>query len=90
MSSSDTWLRNAGASARIAADRGDLWLPGALGALTYLAWLPLVLTVAAAPRQSDLAFLGSGFGEVVPYVVMIIVLLVRPQGLLGSKEAVRV
>jgi branched-chain amino acid transport system permease protein len=26
----------------------------------------------------------------VPYVVMIIVLLVRPQGLLGSKEAVRV
>ena len=31
-----------------------------------------------------------GFGEVVPYVVMIIVLLVRPQGLLGSKEAVRV
>jgi len=45
------------------------------------------LTVGYA---SDLAFLGSGFGEVVPYVVMIIVLLVRPQGLLGSKEAVRV
>jgi len=35
-------------------------------------------------------FLGAGFGEVAPYVVMIVVLLVRPSGLLGSKEAVRV
>lgn len=59
MSGSGGWLGNAGAAARIAADRGDLWLPGALGALTYLAWLPLVLTVAAAPRASDLAFLGA-------------------------------
>jgi branched-chain amino acid transport system permease protein len=33
---------------------------------------------------------GTGFGEVAPYVVMIVVLLVRPSGLLGSKEAVRV
>uniref|UniRef100_UPI001324A986 branched-chain amino acid ABC transporter permease n=1 Tax=Modestobacter roseus TaxID=1181884 RepID=UPI001324A986 len=41
--------------------------------------------------ESDLEpYLGSGFGEVAPYVVMIIVLLVRPSGLLGSKEAVRV
>lgn len=59
MSSSHGWLGNAGAAARIAADRGDLWLPGALGSLTYLAWLPLILTVAAAPRTSDLAFLGA-------------------------------
>ncbi|WP_164702919.1 branched-chain amino acid ABC transporter permease [Modestobacter sp. KNN46-3] len=35
-------------------------------------------------------FLGAGFGEVAPYVVMIVVLLVRPSGLMGSKEAVRV
>ncbi|MCZ2835976.1 branched-chain amino acid ABC transporter permease [Modestobacter sp. VKM Ac-2985] len=34
--------------------------------------------------------LGAGFGEVAPYVVMIVVLLVRPSGLMGSKEAVRV
>ncbi len=41
--------------------------------------------------ESDLEpFLGAGFGEVAPYVVMIVVLLVRPSGLLGSKEAVRV
>jgi branched-chain amino acid transport system permease protein len=49
-----------------------------------------LVTALAVGYESDLAFLGSGFGEVVPYVVMIIVLLVRPQGLLGSKEAVRV
>jgi branched-chain amino acid transport system permease protein len=49
-----------------------------------------LVTSLTVGYQSSLAFLGSGFGEVVPYVVMIIVLLVRPQGLLGSKEAVRV
>jgi len=77
MSSSGGWLRNAGAAARIAADRGDLWLPGALGALTYLAWLPLVLTVAAAPRQSDLAFLGASLfsSDLFPLNVLLIATL---------------
>ena len=60
MSGQVGWLRSAGLAARVAADRGDLWLPGTLGALTYLAWLPLVVTVAAVPRTSDLAFLGAG------------------------------
>lgn len=60
MSPQGSWSRNAAVAARVAADRGDLWLSGALGALTYLAWLPLVITVAAAPRTSDLAFLGAG------------------------------
>ncbi|MGY1802566.1 branched-chain amino acid ABC transporter permease [Blastococcus sp. SYSU D00922] len=49
-----------------------------------------LVTALTVGYESDLHFLGSGFGEVVPYVVMIVVLLVRPQGLLGSKEAVRV
>jgi branched-chain amino acid transport system permease protein len=49
-----------------------------------------LVTSLTVGYESELAFLGSGFGEVAPYVVMIIVLLVRPQGLLGSKEAVRV
>jgi branched-chain amino acid transport system permease protein len=49
-----------------------------------------LVTSLTVGYQDQLAFLGSGFGEVAPYVVMIIVLLVRPQGLLGSKEAVRV
>jgi branched-chain amino acid transport system permease protein len=49
-----------------------------------------LVTALTVGYESELAFLGSGFGEVVPYLVMILVLLVRPQGLLGSKEAVRV
>lgn len=40
--------------------------------------------------QSDLAFMGRGIGEVMPFIVMIIVLIVRPQGLFGRKEFVRV
>lgn len=77
MSGPGSWLRHGSDAARIAADRGDLWLPGALGALTYLAWLPLVLTVAAAPRTSDLAFLGAGLfsSELFPLNVLLLAVL---------------
>ena len=77
MSSPGGWFRHAGDAARIAGDRGDLWLPGALGALSYLAWLPLVLTVAAAPRASDLAFLGAGLfsSDLFPLNVLLIAVL---------------
>ena len=44
----------------------------------------------AAGYQEQLLFLGRGFGDVVPYVVMILVLLVRPSGLFGTKELTRV
>ncbi len=44
----------------------------------------------AAGYQDQILFLGRGFGEVVPYVVMILVLLVRPSGLFGTKELTRV
>ena len=44
----------------------------------------------AAGYQDQLAFLGRGFGDVVPYVVMIAVLLVRPSGLFGTRELTRV
>jgi branched-chain amino acid transport system permease protein len=40
--------------------------------------------------QDQLLFLGRGFGAVVPYVVMIAVLLVRPSGLFGTRELTRV
>lgn len=40
--------------------------------------------------QNQLLFLGRGFGSVVPYVVMIAVLLVRPSGLFGTRELTRV
>jgi branched-chain amino acid transport system permease protein len=49
-----------------------------------------VTEAMAAGYQEQLSFLGRGFGEVAPYVVMIIVLLVRPSGLFGTKELTRV
>jgi branched-chain amino acid transport system permease protein len=60
-----------------------------LGALAGGLVIGLVTSLMAG-YETDLTFLGAGFSNVVPYVVMIVVLLVRPQGLLGSKEAVRV
>ena len=43
-----------------------------------------------AGYQDKILFLGRGFGDVMPYVVMIAVLLVRPTGLFGTKDLVRV
>jgi branched-chain amino acid transport system permease protein len=40
--------------------------------------------------QSDLAFLGLGLSDVAAFLVMFVVLLVRPQGLFGRKEVARV
>jgi hypothetical protein len=59
VSSSGGWLRNAVAAGGVVLDRPDLCLPASLGSIVYLAWLPLLLTVAALPRASDLAFLGA-------------------------------
>ncbi len=44
----------------------------------------------AAGYQDQIAFLGRGFGDVIPYVVMVAVLLVRPSGLFGTRELTRV
>ncbi|MGZ8562045.1 MAG: hypothetical protein ACXWWU_00320 [Candidatus Limnocylindria bacterium] len=59
MTSTGGWLRNAVAAWGAAIDRPDLWVPASLGAIAYLAWVPLVLTVAALPSAGDLAFLGA-------------------------------
>lgn len=40
--------------------------------------------------QSHFTVLGGGIGDIVPYLVMIIVLVVRPSGLAGTREAIRV
>jgi branched-chain amino acid transport system permease protein len=53
----------------------------------------LVVGVAESLAQgyaTDLALLGSGFHGVMPYVVMVAVLLVRPSGLFGARELHRV
>jgi branched-chain amino acid transport system permease protein len=49
-----------------------------------------VTETLASGYQDQLAFLGRGFGAVVPYIVMIAVLLVRPSGLFGTRELTRV
>ncbi|MBE1535058.1 branched-chain amino acid ABC transporter permease [Actinomadura algeriensis] len=40
--------------------------------------------------QGDLTFLGRGIGEVAPFLVMIVILLIRPAGLFGTRELTRV
>jgi branched-chain amino acid transport system permease protein len=40
--------------------------------------------------QDELSFLGRGLGSVAPYVVMLLVLLIRPSGLFGTREVTRV
>lgn len=40
--------------------------------------------------QGEMTFLGRGIGDVAPFLVMIIVLLVRPAGLFGTRELTRV
>jgi branched-chain amino acid transport system permease protein len=40
--------------------------------------------------QKNLTFLGDGVSAVVPFFVMLIVLLIRPSGLFGTKEVGRV
>jgi branched-chain amino acid transport system permease protein len=40
--------------------------------------------------ENHLDFLGRGIGSVMPWIVMLLVLLIRPSGLFGTKEATRV
>jgi branched-chain amino acid transport system permease protein len=45
---------------------------------------------SAASTYLTFEFLGTGFGGVVPYLVMLLVLLIRPYGLFGTEEIRRV
>lgn len=64
-------------------------LDSVAGALVGGLLIGMVETLATT-YQSELAFLGRGVGDIMPYLVMIIVLIFRPQGLFGQKESVRV
>jgi branched-chain amino acid transport system permease protein len=44
----------------------------------------------ATGYQSELSFMGNGVGELAPYLVMVLVLLIRPAGLFGTRELSRV
>ncbi len=50
----------------------------------------LVEAYSATYQPQYLGFLGSNFSQVMPYVVMLLVLLVRPYGLFGTEEVERV
>lgn len=49
-----------------------------------------VVQVAVTSYSTALGFLGDGIGDVSPYILMILFLLVRPSGIFGTKEFVRV
>lgn len=79
------------------ADLGLVALPAAIiGGLTsiYGALIGgLVIGVVASLTtgyQDKLHFLGNGFGTVVPFILLLLVLLVRPEGLFADKRGARV
>lgn len=49
-----------------------------------------ITQVVTLGYQENLLFLGRSFSEAAPYILMLVVLLVRPAGLFGTKEVSRV
>ena len=60
------------------------------GAVVGALIIGLVEAFTSTYQAQYAAWLGGNFSQVVPYVVMLIVLLVRPYGLFGTEEAERV
>ncbi len=65
-------------------------LDSPLGAVIggFVIGLSQSLTSGYQPEHA--AFLGENFDNVMPYIVMVLILLVRPYGLFGTREVVRV
>jgi branched-chain amino acid transport system permease protein len=49
-----------------------------------------VAQTMASGYQDEIAFLGRGLSNVVPYIVLFVILLWRPSGLFGTRELTRV
>jgi len=64
-------------------------LDSVLGAVVGGLIIGVVVTMSSG-YQDEISFLGRGLGQVAPYIVMVLVLLVRPAGLFGTKELTRV
>ncbi|MGH2455770.1 MAG: hypothetical protein ACRDHD_05880 [Candidatus Limnocylindria bacterium] len=73
------WLRRGGYAARLAGDRADLWPAGALAALAYLGWLPL-LVVVAEPRVEALSYFGVSVVTAGAYPANVVALAVALVG----------
>ena len=67
---------------------GGLDSPGGAVVGGIIMGLTQNLTAGYQPRFAE--WLGDGFSGVMPYVVMILILMVRPYGLFGTKEVRRV
>jgi branched-chain amino acid transport system permease protein len=65
-------------------------LDSVAGALVGALLVAEVEMLAATYQPQYFEFLGKGFSQVVPYLVMFVVLLFRPYGLFGTKEVERV
>jgi branched-chain amino acid transport system permease protein len=64
-------------------------LDSIFGALVGGIIIGLVATYCAG-YQDELSFLGRGLGEIAPFAVMLLVLMVRPSGLFGTQAVTRV
>jgi hypothetical protein len=53
------WRDAAAASFRLASERPELWLPGALAWIASVGWIPFVVAVARPPSVAELTFLGA-------------------------------
>jgi branched-chain amino acid transport system permease protein len=67
---------------------GGIDSPG--GAILGGVIIGVTQTLTAGYQDDYAPWLGSGFQSVMPYVVMLLILLVRPYGLFGTKEVKRV
>jgi branched-chain amino acid transport system permease protein len=65
-------------------------LDSPLGAVVGGLTVGILQNLAATYVPTYVKVLGNGFDKVVPYLVLIVVLLVRPYGLFGTKEVRRV
>ena len=53
------WRDAAGWALRLASERPDLWVPGALAWTLSVGWIPFVVAVARPPSVAELTFLGA-------------------------------
>jgi len=60
------------------------------GALAGALLVAMIEMLSATYQPQYAAFLGKNFSQVVPYLVMFVVLLIRPYGLFGTEEVERV
>lgn len=70
------WAQGAVVAAATAADRPELWIPGALATMAFLGWLPFMLAVAVLPSPGDLAFWGADLATAESFPLNVVLLVV--------------